>query len=60
MHKPNNIVEHDVKDELDWDPLLDNSRIVVKASDGEVTLTGAVPTYYESVLAGAATVGRIS
>ncbi len=52
MHKPNNIVEHDVKEEFDWDPLLDNSRIVVKASDGEVTLTGAVPTYYESVLAG--------
>ena len=51
MHKPNNLVESDVKEELDWDPMVDNSRIVVKASDGEVTLTGAVPTYYESVLA---------
>ena len=52
MHKPNNIVESDVREELNSESLLDNSRIVVKASSGEVTLTGAVPTYYESVLAG--------
>ncbi len=51
MHKPNNILEHDVKAELDWDPLLDADQIVVKADDGWVTLSGAVPTYYDLTLA---------
>jgi osmotically-inducible protein OsmY len=51
MHKPNNLLENDVRDELDWDGLLDDSRIVVSAEDGQVTLTGAVPTYYEATLA---------
>ncbi len=44
MHKPNNLLEHDVKDELEWDPQVDATRIVVKADDGTVTLTGSVPT----------------
>jgi len=47
MHKPNNILEGDVQEELDWDPTLNDSRIVVKASDGRVTLSGAVDTYSE-------------
>ncbi|MGA3218489.1 MAG: BON domain-containing protein [Acidimicrobiales bacterium] len=51
MHKPNNILEHDVKAELDWDPLLDADQIVVKADAGVVTLSGAVPTYYDWALA---------
>ncbi len=51
MHKRNSLLESDVREELDWDPVLDDSRIVVEASDGRVTLSGAVPTYYESVLA---------
>jgi len=51
MHKPNNLLESDVVEELDWDVLLDNSRIVVKAKDGRITLTGTVPTYYEFTLA---------
>jgi osmotically-inducible protein OsmY len=51
MHKPNNLLESDVKDTLDWDPGLDDSRIVVTAHDGRVTLSGSVPTYYEEVLA---------
>ena len=51
MHKPNNLLEFDVNEELDWDPLVDNSRIQVKANDGCVHLTGAVPTYYDSMLA---------
>ena len=45
MHKPNNLVERDVKDELDWDPTLNDSRITVKADDGRITLTGAVDTF---------------
>jgi len=61
MHKPNNILEHDVKSELDWDPLLDSSQIIVKADGGNVTLSGAVPTYYDWTLASedAASVGGL-
>jgi osmotically-inducible protein OsmY len=51
MRKPNNILEKDVSDELSWDPWLDNSQIGVKADDGRVTLTGAVPTYGDLVTA---------
>ena len=51
MHKPNNLLEFDVKDALAWDPVVDDSRIVVKADDGHVTLTGTVPTFYEAKLA---------
>ncbi len=51
MHKPNNLLESDVQDELDWDPQFDNSRVIVKADDGNVTLTGAVDTYYDTFLA---------
>jgi osmotically-inducible protein OsmY len=45
MHKPNNLLEFDVKDELEWDPQLDATRIVIKAADGTVTLTGSVPSF---------------
>lgn len=51
MHKPNNLLEADVREELDWDSLLDDTRIVVSAKDGVVTLSGAVNSYYDSVLA---------
>jgi osmotically-inducible protein OsmY len=47
MHKPNNLLEFDVNDELEWDPQLDATRIVVKADEGRVTLTGSVPTLYQ-------------
>jgi osmotically-inducible protein OsmY len=47
MRKPNNILEKDVADELSWDPWLDDSQVSVKADEGHVTLTGAVPTYAE-------------
>jgi osmotically-inducible protein OsmY len=49
MRKPNNILEKDVSDELSWDPWLDATQINVKADDGGVTLTGAVPTYADLV-----------
>jgi osmotically-inducible protein OsmY len=49
MHKPNYILESDVKEALDWDPKLDASRIVVNANDGKVTLSGSVYTYAELV-----------
>src|SRR4051812_16403515 len=51
MHKPNNLLELDAQDALDWDPQVDDSRIVVSAKDGRVTLTGSVPTFYESMRA---------
>jgi osmotically-inducible protein OsmY len=47
MKKPNMLVESDVTEELDWDPMLDDDRIVVKADDGRVTLTGVVNTFDE-------------
>jgi osmotically-inducible protein OsmY len=47
MHKPNDILEKDVHDELDWDSSLDDSQIIVKADNGRVTLTGAVPSYID-------------
>jgi osmotically-inducible protein OsmY len=52
MHKPNLLLESDVEEELMWDPQLDASRIVVKATDGAVTLSGSVPTYFEVTRAG--------
>jgi osmotically-inducible protein OsmY len=51
MHKPNNLLELDVRDALDWDPMLDDTRVVVKADAGQVTLSGTVPTFYDAYLA---------
>ncbi len=51
MHKPNHLLEFDVKDTLDWDSTIDDRRIEVKADDGRVTLTGSAPSYYEKVRA---------
>ena len=51
MNKPNNLLRDDVRDQLDYDPLLDPDRIVVKADAGTVTLSGAVDTYDELTLA---------
>jgi osmotically-inducible protein OsmY len=47
MQKPNDFLEHDVRDELDWDASLDGSRITVEASDDHVLLPGAVQKYVE-------------
>ncbi len=51
MHKPNKMLELDVRDTLDWDPVLNGSRIVVQADEGHVELTGSVPTYYDKLRA---------
>jgi len=51
MKKTDSDLESDVRDELDWDPVLDDSKITVKANDGKVTLSGTVPTYHQTVLA---------
>jgi len=47
VRKPRGSIESDVRDELDWDPMLDDKRIFVQASDGRVTLTGAVGSFSE-------------
>jgi len=47
MHEPNFLLESDVKESLDYDPMLDDDRIAVKVDAGRVTLTGAVPTFAE-------------
>ena len=51
MHKPNILLESDVLDELDWDPQVDDTRIVVKADAGRVTLSGSVPTFFQATRA---------
>jgi osmotically-inducible protein OsmY len=51
MHKSDVLLEADVQDELDWDSRLDDARVIVKASGGDVTLSGAVDTYYDTTLA---------
>ncbi len=51
MEKSNKLLEFDVQQELDWDPELDDTRIVVAANDGNVTLTGSAPTYFDSIRA---------
>jgi osmotically-inducible protein OsmY len=51
VQKPNKLLELEVKDEFGWDPMLDATRIVVNVDGGEVTLTGVVPTYDETVRA---------
>ncbi|MGO9964094.1 MAG: BON domain-containing protein [Acidimicrobiales bacterium] len=52
MHKPTSLLASDVKDELDWDPLLDARRILVEANEERITLTGAVDTYFDLIRAG--------
>ena len=52
MHRPNDLLEADVRDQLAADTLLDSTRVMVSASHGRVMLSGSVPTYEESVQAG--------
>jgi osmotically-inducible protein OsmY len=52
MSKPNNLLEADVREELDWNPALNSRRITVNASDGRIVLRGAVDTFAEVELAG--------
>ncbi|MGA8296525.1 MAG: BON domain-containing protein [Acidimicrobiales bacterium] len=47
MRKPDNLIESDIREELEWDPLLDSSRIEVRAKEGKVTLSGAVKTFFQ-------------
>jgi len=51
MHKPDKLLEAAVREELLWDPRLDDRRVVVRAQNGRVTLSGWVPSYEHKRLA---------
>jgi osmotically-inducible protein OsmY len=42
-------LQHDVIEELEWEPSIDSSNIGVMAKDGVVTLTGSAPRYSEKM-----------
>lgn len=42
-------LQHDVMEELEWEPSIDASKIGVAAKDGVVTLTGSVPFYADKI-----------
>jgi osmotically-inducible protein OsmY len=42
-------LQHDVMDELEWEPSMDASKIGVAAKDGVVTLTGSVSIYGDKI-----------
>jgi osmotically-inducible protein OsmY len=45
--KNDNDLQHDIMEDLRWDPSIDASKIGVAASNGVVTLTGGVPSYFQ-------------
>jgi osmotically-inducible protein OsmY len=47
--KSDSQVQQDVLAELDWEPAIDASRIVVDVADGAVTLTGQTSSYAEKL-----------
>ena len=47
MNKPNNILERQVRDELESDYYVDSARIDIKADNGKVSLSGVVFSYPE-------------
>jgi osmotically-inducible protein OsmY len=42
-------LQHDVLEELEWEPSIDSSQISVNAKDGVVTLGGYVPRFAEKI-----------
>lgn len=44
-------LKNDVIEELEWEPSINSARIGVAVSNGIVTLSGTVPTYYEKITA---------
>ncbi len=51
MHKPNNLLVSDVEEALESGPLLNASRIIVKAGDWMITLSGAEESCFDLTLA---------
>jgi osmotically-inducible protein OsmY len=42
-------LQHDVIEELEWEPSIDSSKIGVAAKDGVITLMGSAPRYSEKI-----------
>ena len=40
-------LQHDIMEDLRWDPSIDAAKIGVATANGVVTLTGAVPSYFQ-------------
>ena len=51
MHEPDKLLEAEVREELIWDPHLDDMRVVVKAENGRITLSGWVPNCEQKAVA---------
>lgn len=51
MHKPDKLLEAAVREELLWDPHLEDRRVVVRAQNGRVTLSGWVPNCEQRAVA---------
>ena len=51
VHKPDGLLEYDVREMLSSDRLLDDGRVPVKVRDGRVSLSGAVGSFEESARA---------
>lgn len=49
--KDDGALQHDVIEELEWDPRVDHSQIGVTARDGVITLAGIVPNYAQKLAA---------
>ena len=49
--KSNLELQHDVLEEIKWDPSIDAAQVGVAVKDGVVTLTGHVPSYWEKYAA---------
>jgi osmotically-inducible protein OsmY len=47
--KSDMVLQHDVMEELEWEPSIDASKIGVTAKEGVVTLSGSVPIYADKV-----------
>lgn len=47
FHKKDHQIQADVKSEINWDPRIASENIDVSIKDGEVTLTGTVPYFFE-------------
>ena len=47
FHKKDHQIQEDVKSEITWDPRIASENINVSIKDGNVTLTGTVPYFYE-------------
>jgi len=51
VHKPDGLLEYDVREMLSSDRLLDDGRVLVKVRAGLVSLSGAVGSFEESARA---------